>query len=154
MKARTPGLNAQVSRFDINIFKLQRKTIDLTFLLTTPCLSDRVKMELIKSDKKPSRCYGDISVNVNGSYDAVCVDDTASKEKISEVVCRELGCGTAVSVPQSSLQPKGHISHVECLEQEESLWECIHKRDTVGSCSTVSVLCSGKYKAQPSVYCL
>lgn len=147
MKARTPGSNAQVSRLTcgIVIVKLTMLVSNLKLLLTTPCLSDRVKIQLVKRDKEPSRCHGDIYLNVNGSYDAVCVDDTVSyNEYISQVVCRELGCGTAVSVLQSSSRQKGQVSHVECLGQEESLWECIHKHGTDGSCKTITVICSGK----------
>ncbi|XP_053481618.1 scavenger receptor cysteine-rich type 1 protein M160 [Ictalurus furcatus] len=105
--------------------------------------SDRVKIELGESGEKPSACSGDISVSVNGSYHAMCFDATTSKETIGKVVCRELQCGTPLYVSQGSLTQQTKISHVECHGEEKSLWECIHKRGTVGSCQPINIICSG-----------
>ncbi|MCJ8734728.1 hypothetical protein PDJAM_G00238690 [Pangasius djambal] len=105
--------------------------------------SDRVKVQLGKSGEKPSACYGDIYLSVNGSQHAVCVDATSSYKNVGEVVCQELQCGMPLSVLQGSQLHQAQISQVECYGQEKSLWECIHKHGTVGSCQTISIICSG-----------
>ncbi|KAB5567211.1 hypothetical protein PHYPO_G00230190 [Pangasianodon hypophthalmus] len=105
--------------------------------------SDRVKVQLGKSGEKPPACYGDIYVSVNGSQHAVCIDATSSNVNVGEVVCQELQCGTPLSVLQSSKLQQDQISQVECHGQEKSLWECLHKRGTVGSCRTINIICSG-----------
>lgn len=122
-------------------------SFEAKLLLPTPCLSDRVKIELGTSGGKPSPCHGDLYISVNDSYHAVCIDDTTSYKDISEVVCRELHCGTLLSVFQAPLQKQGQISHIECLGQRKSLWECIHERGIVGNCRTIEVVCSGNCNA-------
>ncbi|KAK3540366.1 hypothetical protein QTP70_030115, partial [Hemibagrus guttatus] len=110
------------------------------FLLTTPCFSDRVKIEL--RDDQKSQCYGEIYVNVNGSHNAVCSTDIISYWKTAEVVCRELQCGTPLSAEQGSKIKGGKISLLECKGQEKSLWECMRKHGNVGICQTIKIVCS------------
>lgn len=118
-------------------------------MLNTPYLSDRVKIDLRKGEEKPSVCYGDIYVSVNGSYQEMCFDATTSKETISKVVCRELQCGAPLYVSQGSVkQGTGtNIRHVECHGEEKSLWECIHNNGTFGSCQSINIICSGNCNA-------
>lgn len=115
------------------------------FLLTTPCLSDRVKIEL-RNDRN-SQCYGEIYVNVNGSYKAVCSTDTASYTKIGEVVCQELQCGTPLSVVSGSLIKEGKMNLLDCEGKEKSLLECMQKNGNVGSCHAIKIVCSGNCNA-------
>ncbi|XP_060788367.1 scavenger receptor cysteine-rich type 1 protein M130-like isoform X2 [Neoarius graeffei] len=123
-----------------------------TFVSVKPCneskntwlkCSTRVKVELRQSGQRTTNCYGDIYVSTNDSSKAVCVNDATSYQKIGEVVCRELDCGTPLSVSQSSLLQHGQFSHAECYGQEKSVWECIYKHDTIGKCQTINVICSG-----------
>ncbi|XP_060788378.1 scavenger receptor cysteine-rich type 1 protein M160-like isoform X2 [Neoarius graeffei] len=123
-----------------------------TFVSVKPCneskntwlkCSTRVKVELRQSGQRTTNCYGDIYVSTNGSPRAVCVNDATSYQKIGEVVCRELDCGTPLSVSQGSSPQLGQFSHAECYGQEKSVWECIYKHDTIGKCKTINVICSG-----------
>ncbi|KAI5625742.1 scavenger receptor cysteine-rich type 1 protein M160-like isoform X2 [Silurus asotus] len=109
---------------------------------TTLKCTDRVKVELRK-EKLLRMCYGDVYINVNGAHQAVCVDNNVSFDKAGEVVCRELKCGSLLSVSLNTQVMDSMISHVECNGQEKSLWECIFKSDANGPCKTINVICSG-----------
>ncbi|KAF5905560.1 scavenger receptor cysteine-rich type 32, partial [Clarias magur] len=112
--------------------------------------SDRVKVELRGSEKAVTKCYGEIYVSVDGSHNAVCNNGTISYAKVGEVVCRELECGTPLSVVLGSVVNQGQISHVECHGQENSLWECKRQHGTVDKCQTISVICSGSLEMRLS----
>ncbi|XP_046726357.1 scavenger receptor cysteine-rich type 1 protein M160 isoform X2 [Silurus meridionalis] len=109
---------------------------------TTLNCTDRVKVEL-RNEKRPLMCYGDVYFNVNGAHQAMCVDNNVSFEKAGEVVCRELKCGSLLSVSLNTQLMDSMISHVECDGQEKSLWECIYKSDANRPCKTINVICSG-----------
>ncbi|KAM7035040.1 scavenger receptor cysteine-rich type 1 protein M130-like [Acridotheres tristis] len=72
------------------------------------------------------RCAGRVEVYSGGSWSSVCQEGWDLQD--AAVVCRELGCGTALEAPSSALFGPGTGPlwpyMAECSGTEESLWEC------------------------------
>jgi len=90
-----------------------------------------------------SRCAGDLEVRHEGEWRPV--DDPYSPWTLKEagVVCRELDCGSAVSVrerEESSYRPVWVISSL-CVQPGSALRECAAPRS---SSSSLNLTCSGK----------
>ncbi|XP_068872262.1 scavenger receptor cysteine-rich type 1 protein M130-like [Aphelocoma coerulescens] len=72
------------------------------------------------------RCAGRVEVYSSGTWSAVCQEGWDLQD--AAVVCRELGCGTALEAPSSARFGPGtgplwpYIP--DCSGTEESLWEC------------------------------
>ncbi|XP_048162440.1 deleted in malignant brain tumors 1 protein-like isoform X3 [Corvus hawaiiensis] len=72
------------------------------------------------------RCAGRVEVYSGGTWSAVCQEGWELRD--AAVVCRELGCGTALEAPRSARFGAGpgplwpYIP--ACSGSEESLWEC------------------------------
>ncbi|KAM4778251.1 scavenger receptor cysteine-rich type 1 protein M130-like isoform 1-T1 [Cyanocitta cristata] len=72
------------------------------------------------------RCAGRVEVYSSGTWSAVCQEGWDLRD--AAVVCRELGCGTALQAPSSARFGPGtgplwqYIP--DCSGTEESLWEC------------------------------
>ncbi|KAM4779406.1 antigen WC1.1-like [Cyanocitta cristata] len=72
------------------------------------------------------RCAGRVEVYSSGTWSTVCQEGWDLRD--AAVVCRELGCGTALQVPSSARFGPGtgplwpYIP--DCSGTEESLWEC------------------------------
>ncbi|XP_067270420.1 scavenger receptor cysteine-rich type 1 protein M160 [Pseudorasbora parva] len=85
-------------------------------------------------------CFGDVSVNVNGSTFRVCYNNVHAK--LGLVVCQELGCGTLLAVekdPNYALTKSA--MHFECQGDETSLWHCL--ANEINDCQTATVICAG-----------
>ncbi|MEJ1272651.1 scavenger receptor cysteine rich family 4 domains [Cricetulus griseus] len=97
----------------------------------------------------PSRCRGRLEVMHSGSWGSVCDDDWDVVD--ANVVCRQLGCGLALPVPQPLAFGQGRgpifLDNVECRGQEASLSECGSRGWGVHNCfhyEDVAVLCDGE----------
>lgn len=98
----------------------------------------------------PNRCTGRVEVLHNDVWGTVCDDGWDLRE--AKVVCKQLGCGTALSaLPESKYgEGKGQIwlSDVNCTGTEGSITECETKPWGENICNHVedaSVVCSGNH---------
>jgi len=97
----------------------------------------------------PSQCSGRVEVLHDHHWGTVCDDDWSLSEAM--VVCRQLGCGAAVSAPGSAHfgQGSGHIwlDNVNCTGAETVLSECPSRPWGSNDCShreDAGVVCSGE----------
>lgn len=97
------------------------------------------------------RCAGRVEVYHDGKWGTVC-DDHFSMNS-GNVVCRQLDCGYAVSVTESSRFGSGeddiHLDDVKCHGTESYLWDCPHSgwsKHNCGHHEDIGVICSGKKK--------
>ncbi|KAG3292462.1 antigen WC1.1-like [Ictidomys tridecemlineatus] len=89
---------------------------------TAPC-TDKEKLRLRGGD---SECSGRVEVWHEGAWGTVCDDSWSLAE--AEVVCQQLGCGSALDAPGEAAFGPGNgsiwLDEVQCQGREPSLWAC------------------------------
>uniref|UniRef100_A0A3B1K7H2 SRCR domain-containing protein n=1 Tax=Astyanax mexicanus TaxID=7994 RepID=A0A3B1K7H2_ASTMX len=95
------------------------------------------------------RCDGRVEISINDQWGTVCDDLWDIND--GDVVCRQMGCGRAISAPQSSRFGPGsgsiYLDDVVCSGSERSLTKCSHRGIGVNNCDhskDAGVVCSGK----------
>ncbi|NXG51024.1 WC11 protein, partial [Psilopogon haemacephalus] len=94
------------------------------------------------------RCTGRVEVKLQGQWGTVCFYSWDLRD--AAVVCRQLGCGSALEAPTDARFGPGSgpiwMSHVECDGSESALSDCTYERQTQYYCNhnwDVGVICSG-----------
>ncbi|CAN9507407.1 unnamed protein product [Ophioblennius macclurei] len=95
-----------------------------------------------------SECSGRVEIFYKGQWGTVCDDEWEMAD--GDVVCRQLGCGHAVSAPHSAHFGQGTgpiwLDNVECSGQETVLAQCSHPQfgeNNCGHSEDASVICLG-----------
>ncbi|XP_066428582.1 scavenger receptor cysteine-rich type 1 protein M130-like [Eleutherodactylus coqui] len=111
---------------------------------SVPC-SDNDRIHLIGGE---NNCSGRVEVFFQGEWGTVCDDEWDIKD--AEVVCRQIGCGSAVNSTTEASYGKGAgpiwLSEVQCKGYERTLQDCWAKRWNKSDClhkEDAGVICLG-----------
>ncbi|XP_078509281.1 uncharacterized protein LOC144769149 [Lissotriton helveticus] len=96
-----------------------------------------------------NRCSGRVEIYRRGSWGTVCSNYWDLTD--ASVVCRQLGCGSAIWAPTDAYYGAGSggifLDYVNCAGNEPHLWDCPHKEGSIDTCGhywDASVICSGE----------
>ncbi|KAM9173021.1 LOW QUALITY PROTEIN: antigen WC1.1-like [Pangshura tecta] len=110
----------------------------------SPSCTDQEKLRVVGGE---DRCSGRVEVWYRGSWGTVCDDSWDMAD--ANVVCKLLGCGSAVSAPDKAAFGEGTgpiwVETLNCRGTESSLWDCPAKpwgESNCGHKEDVGVNCS------------
>ncbi|XP_065551131.1 scavenger receptor cysteine-rich domain-containing group B protein [Lathamus discolor] len=129
----------------------------LLFLSPTGASSEPAPLPFpeIRLSNGPSRCQGRVEIFYNGSWGTVCDDDWDLVD--ANVVCRQLGCGHAITLPPAMAFGQGSgpifLDNVDCKGREAALSECWSHGWGIHNCyhyEDVAVVCNELSPTQAS----
>ncbi|XP_075469166.1 scavenger receptor cysteine-rich domain-containing protein DMBT1-like [Ascaphus truei] len=101
------------------------------------------------------RCEGRVEVYYLASWGTVC--DNLWDLNDAQVVCRQLGCGAAVSAPGWAHFGPGNgsivMNDMSCVGNEPVLWQCPHRGGNCSSCDhnkDAGVICTEPESSTPA----
>nr|XP_020664399.1 deleted in malignant brain tumors 1 protein-like isoform X4 [Pogona vitticeps] len=101
-----------------------------------------------------NRCEGRLEVFYNGEWGTVCDDEWDMND--ARVICRQLGCGEALSAPGNAQFGPGpgkvFLDDVACSGNEFRLTQCSHNEWGISNClhnEDAGVVCSGTAQTTP-----
>ncbi|CAM4456264.1 unnamed protein product [Caretta caretta] len=119
---------------------------------STSC-TDQEKLRVVGGE---DRCSGRVEVWYRGFWGTVCDDSWDMAD--ANVVCKQLGCGSAVPVPGEAAFGEGTgpiwVETLNCRGTESSLWDCPAKpwgESNCGHKEDVAVNCSGVTETKASL---
>uniref|UniRef100_A0A452DWJ6 SRCR domain-containing protein n=1 Tax=Capra hircus TaxID=9925 RepID=A0A452DWJ6_CAPHI len=117
----------------------------LNQILLKFCLFLSVYTDVRLMTNGTSQCEGQVEMNISGRWRALCASHWSLAN--ANVVCRQLGCGVAISTPNGA-EGSDQLwkARFHCSGTESFLWTCPVTALGVPDCShgnTASVICSG-----------
>uniref|UniRef100_A0A8C5ZC78 SRCR domain-containing protein n=1 Tax=Marmota marmota marmota TaxID=9994 RepID=A0A8C5ZC78_MARMA len=111
------------------------------------CSGETHNVRLMKNGS--SQCEGQVEMKTSGGWRTLCASNWNMAN--ANVVCRQLGCGVAISTPKGAYFVEGGDKiwrdQFHCSGSESFLWNCPVTALGVPACAhgnTASVVCSGK----------
>ncbi|XP_075758630.1 antigen WC1.1-like isoform X1 [Pelodiscus sinensis] len=125
-------------------------TLVLWFILF---LQDTIGADELRLVDGGSPCAGRVEVKHQDQWGTVCDDNWDMED--AEVVCKQMGCGAAVSAQANAYFGEGSgptwLILVDCNGEESALWDCRHAGWGVFTCHhsfDTGVTCSGHIEIQ------